>query len=178
MIAQPANTATGRRSDQVSEVDAVMLFAADIRTGFLLLNEARYRTIERFFGASRTQANMVTLIGIAALAEAAHDKLDFMLHAPGAGPTRADGVLGGAVVEELLHDVGGPASRATPFLGALVLLGLLHGRTRPVLFRTMNVIGTASRNLHQSFELHYRRRVQPTSLGRALTAARDAVGGT
>jgi hypothetical protein len=165
------------RAARPSEADALLLFASDVRTALLLLNEARYRGLARIFGVSRTQANVVTVIGLVALADATRDRVNWLLNAPGT-PASTDGFLSGAVAEELFHEVAGPSSRTTPFLGAIVMAGLLHGRTRPVILRTVRLIGTTTRDAHQFFELHYRRRVQPTRVGRALTAARDVVGKT
>src|ERR1700727_2320917 len=52
------------------------LLASDIGVIYLLLNEARYRTLARLFGVSREQAHLATLVFVAALAEAARARAE------------------------------------------------------------------------------------------------------
>ena len=47
------------------EVYGGNLVVADLRTLLMLVNEARYRALERLFGLPRNQANILTLVGCA-----------------------------------------------------------------------------------------------------------------
>ena len=89
-----------------------------------LVDEARHRAVERLFGVSREQSWQVTLIALALLASAAHDKSDQLLKGPG-GPTRSDVMLGAAGLRELLTWIPGPSSRDTPLVGTLVMVALV-----------------------------------------------------
>lgn len=128
----------------------------DLRVGFMLANEARYRTLERLFGVRRDQANLLTLVVLGMLLQATHDKADQWLRGIG-GPTRADAVLGAGVFKELLCEVGGPASRDTPAFGTLVVVGLVGGMSGPALRRSLRGITTFSHRARASFNHRYGR---------------------
>ena len=66
------------------------MFLSDLRVGVLLANEARYRTLERFFGIPREQANLATLVAAPTLADAVRNTTRELLRAraPRRSPTR------------------------------------------------------------------------------------------
>lgn len=149
-VSQPDDTTLSR----AEELTGGKLLLTDVRTAFLLANEARYRTLERLFGLRRDQANLATLIALGLLMEVAHDKLDYWLQGPGP-PTRADAALGAAVSRELLYDIAGPSSRDTPLFGTLVLLGVVGGLSGPALRRSFRGVRTLSHRARRSFNHRY-----------------------
>jgi hypothetical protein len=130
------------------------LLINDMRIGFLVLNEARYRTLERWLGVPREQANLVTAIGLLALADALHEHAQRMANAPEA-PTVADAVLGATTLRELLYGVGGPTSRETPLFGTLITIGVIGGLARPVVGRSIGGIKASSHQLRKLFNDRY-----------------------
>ena len=129
---------------------------ADVRAGAVLANEARHRALERAFGISRDQANLLTVILILTALEQLQDQADNVVHGPG-GPTRADGVLGAALFRELVYDLGGPDSRETPLFGSLVLLAVIGGMTGPAVRRSLTGLRTSSGRARLRFNQRYGR---------------------
>jgi hypothetical protein len=100
------------------EAGAALLLLEDLRVATLLLNAARYRALERWLGLNRTQANLLTLVALATVADAAQ-RQTARLVAPGA-PGAADFALGAAAAESALLSLAGrAASGAAP--GSLLL---------------------------------------------------------
>ena len=146
--------AGGERDITLEDLAGARLLVSDVRVALLLLDEARYRVVKRLFGVSRDQSWVVTLIALAALAQAAHDKSDQMLRGPG-GPTRADVVLGGAALRELLAWIPGPSSRETPLVATLVTIAVAGALVRPALSRTAHGIRTSSHRARLSLNHRY-----------------------
>ena len=147
-------TTDGQRDIALADVGGARLLVSDVRVALLLLDEARHRAVKRLFGVSRDQSWAVTLIALAALAQAAHEKSDQMLRGPG-GPTRADVALGAAALRELLAWIPGPSSRDTPLVGTLVMIAVVGAGVRPGLSRTAHGIRTSSHRARQSFNHRY-----------------------
>jgi hypothetical protein len=141
------------------EITGAHLLAADLRLGLLLANEARHRTIERLFGVSRDQANLLTLIALGVAAQATHDQLKRMLKAPG-GPNRGDTFLAVGVVNGLLHELAGESADEVPFFGPLVALALVGSVSRPYASRLLHDVRSASQELRGSFRHRYGHLVQ------------------
>ena len=155
VIGLAARAAGGREHGIAPEgVGSARLLVSDVRTAFLLLDEARYRAVKRLFGVSRDHSWAVTLIGLAVLAQAAHDKSEQMLRGPG-GPTRADVALGAAALRELLPGIPGPSSRDTPLVATLVTIAVVGALVRPGLSRTVHGIRTSAHHARQSFNHRY-----------------------
>jgi hypothetical protein len=150
----PGASADGEHAVALEDVGGARLLVSDVRTALLLADEARYRAVRRLFGVSRDQSWPVTLIALAVLAQAAHDKSDQMLKGPG-GPTRTDVMLGAAGLRELLSGIPGPASRDTPFVATLVAIGLAGTVVRPGLSRAAHGIRIATHRARQSYNHRY-----------------------
>lgn len=146
--------AGGERDITLDDAAGARLLVSDVRVALLLLDEARYRVLNRLFGVSRDQSWVVTLIALVALAQAAHEKSDQMLRGPG-GPTRADVVLGGAALRELLAWIPGPSSRETPLVATLVTIAVAGALVRPALSRTAHGIRTSSHRARLSLNRRY-----------------------
>ena len=142
--------ALSRRED----LGGARLLLSDLRTAFLLANEARYRTIERVFGVPRDQANLVTLIGAVTLAAAVRDKVELMVTGPG-GPTRGDALIGANVLKDLVYAIGGPSTRDTPLFGTLVATAVIRGLARPAVRGSVREIKAFSHEIRGSFDHRY-----------------------
>jgi hypothetical protein len=142
--------------DRDEEFGGARLLVSDTRVAFMLVNEARYRTVDRLFGVTREQSNLLTLIALGMLARAAHDQAVRVFKGPG-GPTRADAAMGAGLLRESLYGIAGPASRTTPYFGALVAIALLGRRSHPALRWTSHGIRAVSRQGRLFLDHRYRR---------------------
>ena len=146
--------AGGELDIALEDVAGARLLVSDVTVALLLVDEARHRVVERLFGVSRSQSWPVTLIALALLASAAHDKSDQLLKGPG-GPTRSDVMLGAAGLRELLTWIPGPSSRDTPLVGTLVMVALVGALVRPGVSRAAHGIRTSSHRARLSFNHRY-----------------------
>ena len=146
--------AGGELDIALEDVAGARLLVSDVTVALLLVDEARHRVVERLFGVSRAQSWPVTLIALALLASAAHDKSDQLLKGPG-GPTRSDVMLGAAGLRELLTWIPGPSSRDTPLVGTLVMVALVGALVRPGVSRAAHGIRTSSHRARLSFNHRY-----------------------
>ena len=146
--------AAGAHTMTLEDVGGARLLVSDVRVALLLLDEARYRVVNRLFGVERDQSWLVTLIALAVLAQAAQEKSDQMLKGPG-GPTRTDMAFGAVGLRELLTWISGPPSRDTPLVGSLVTIAVLGALARPGLSRAAHRIRTSSHHARQSFNHRY-----------------------
>src|SRR3954452_14216620 len=124
MDATAASGASTRAAAE-SEFGAGRLFLIDSRIAFTLLNQARYFALNRMFGTSREQANVLTAVLAVTAAGAAYESGQRMLR----GPLRvsgADMAMGGCVLREAGIDVMGPGYRNVPGLGALITFALVR----------------------------------------------------
>lgn len=158
-------TVDGERDIVLEDVGGARLLISDVRVALLLLDDARYRAVRRLFGVPRDQSWAVTLIALAVLAQAAHEKSDQMGRGPG-GPTRADVALGAAVVRELLAAIPGPQARETPFVATLVTIALVGALARPGPSRAAHEIRSSSHRARQSFNHRYGHLLPMTARGK------------
>jgi hypothetical protein len=125
------------------------MLEVDLWGTLMLLNEARYRTIERTFGVPRDQVNMTTAILALVVAEAIHTQA--VKVRPSRRPTVADASIGLGVLRESIYSVAGPASRDTPLVGSLIALAILGGLVRPPVARSIRGMKASSRRMHTMF---------------------------
>ncbi len=136
------------------------LLLSDVRTAWVLVDELRYRALARLFGVSRSQANLVTIVGISMLAEAVHDRAVQVLTAPIA-PTGMDGVLFVAGARGLLREVAGPPSAAIPGAAALMAFAVVGGHLGPSLASSLREARERSRRMSAGFHRRYGYLVDP-----------------
>ncbi len=136
------------------QISGTRLLRTDIRMAYLLLNEARHRTIQGVFGVSRDQSNLVTLIALGVLAQASRDRAVRVVKAPG-GPRPADALLGTALLKELVHRIAGPDSKDTPLIGTLVAIAVLGRLSRPVFGESVRAIRASARRTRAIFGQRY-----------------------
>jgi len=127
--------------------------ASDLRVAFLLINEARYRTLERLFGCPKDQANLLTLVAAAVLVGAMRDRSQRIMR--GSTPTQDDVLLGMASVRELICSVAGPSLRDMPYLGALITVAFAGRAALPTVIRSICGIRTGSQRLNTGFRRRY-----------------------
>jgi hypothetical protein len=143
---------------------ASRLLATDARIAYLLLNEARRRSIARYFGVSGEGSTLVTIILVGMAARALHGQATRALRAPGA-PALGDTVLGLAALRESVHSVAGQSYPESPMLGALVATAFVGAALVPVLRGTTRGVEALSRRIRLDFDDRYghiirRRRVR------------------
>jgi hypothetical protein len=104
---------------------------SDPRIAYVLLREARSRTLERVFGVPRDQQFLLTLIllGMAGRAVAVRSRraLD---SAPGR-PSRNGLLIGTSLLDEAAHMLAGDSTPDAPLVGSLVAFALLVALVRP-----------------------------------------------
>ncbi|MGZ4168007.1 MAG: hypothetical protein ACXVFO_15175 [Solirubrobacteraceae bacterium] len=145
------------------ETEAVLLFLREIRVALLLINAARYRALQRWLGLDKTGANLLTLVAVAAMADAAQRQTTRLV-APGA-PAAADFALSAAVAESALRTLAGQtASGAAP--GSLLL-------TIAIVYKLVGVPGRRALREAARSPLRLRKAVmaQAERLGEAAAAA-------
>lgn len=144
---QQASTAAEPRRPEAADGTAMLL--VDTRAALMLLNEARYRTIEGVFGVPRDQVNLTTVILALVLADSIHTRTQKLK--PPRRPTVADAAIGVGALRESIYGVAGPASRDTPLVGSLIALAILGGLVRPPVVRSIHGMKTSSRRMHTMF---------------------------
>lgn len=157
--------------------------AGDMEIAFVMINEARYRTMARLFGCTRDQTNLITFVAALAVAEAARGQWKRLTSGP-AMPSMSDDVLGVAMVRELLAGVAGPAVRDTPQLGTLLTLAFLGRAFGPLVVRSIRQAKAGSQRLNSGFRHRYgylvdvghRRQRHYQELERRRAAARATAG--
>jgi hypothetical protein len=121
----------------VDDASAGRLLLSDIRTSFLIANEARHRIISRLFGIPREQENLLTLVAALMMAEAIRERFHRLQETPPL-PSFGDGMLEAMSINEALCTVAGPASRQTPMMGALIALALVGHGLRPTVAKALH----------------------------------------
>src|SRR5689334_11241421 len=99
------------------------LILTDTRLGLLVLNEIRHWGLNRVFGTSRAQANVLSLVLVLLAARTAHDvkqQMPPMPHVSAGGTGRTAYVLYEAAI-----GYAGPQSRTTPLIAVPIATGLL-----------------------------------------------------
>lgn len=138
------------------EAGGTRLLAGDVRTALFLLNEARYRTLERMFGMGKTEANLLTAV----IALAAADTADHFIS--GLTPPRAGDValgLGGS--RALFQEIAGPSARETPLFASLFTLAVLGGTARPAISWSARAARSASHEMRVAFHNRYGHLLEP-----------------
>jgi hypothetical protein len=131
------------------------LFLTDSRLVLGVLNHVRYQALNRAFGISREQANVVTAILLLGAAdgaqEAARRIAGFRPHV-----SRTDAALGAIAVRDASLGIAGPSVRAVPGFGTLVAFAIAGGFVAPALRRSVRRMRDAEQRL-RAFEERVRR---------------------
>ena len=142
------------------------LFLTDSRLVLAVLNHLRYQALNRAFGVSREQANVVTAVLLLGAADGAYEATrrvtGMRLHVSG-----TDAVVGAIALRDAALGVAGPSARAAPGFGTLVALAILGGIAAPGLRRTTQRMRATEQRLRAAERGVRRERI------RRYTAARD-----
>jgi hypothetical protein len=117
------------------------LFLTDSRLALALLNSTRYWALNRIFGISRQQANLVTFLLTVIAAEAAYTTGRRVLRMPHVSGT--DTAVGLLAMREGALSLAGPGTRETPYAGTVLALALLGGVAAPRLRRGAHTLREA-----------------------------------
>jgi hypothetical protein len=142
------------------------LFLTDSRLVLAVANHLRYQALNRAFGLSREQANVLTVVLLLGAADGAYEaarRISGMRpHVSG-----TDAAIGAVALREASLSMAGPSVRAIPGFGALVAFAILGGFAAPALRRTGQRVRAAEQRLRAAEERVRRERI------RRDVAARD-----
>ena len=122
------------------------LFLTDSRLLLAVLNHLRYQALNRVFGTSREQANVLTVVLLLGAADSAYEAARRI---SGMRLRVSDAGLGAIALREAGLGVAGPSARAVPGFGALVAVALLGGLAAPGLRRTAHRMRAAERRVRR-----------------------------
>ncbi|HZO79293.1 MAG TPA: hypothetical protein VFB39_14725 [Solirubrobacteraceae bacterium] len=103
---------------------------SDPRLAYVLLKEARSRTLERVFGTPRDQQFLLTLILLGMTGRAVAARANWIRRIV-PHPTRSDVLIGNSLLDEAAHMIAGDSTLDTPLVGSLVAFALLAALARP-----------------------------------------------
>src|SRR5664279_1472925 len=119
------------------------LIFSDARVAYLLLNDARSRTIARIFGISGENSALVTMIALGLLAESVRAGVTRALTAPGDADL-ADAVIGVSVLRESARALAGAWSAESPMFVTLVAVAMVGHVARPAVAGAIRSIKASS----------------------------------
>ena len=142
------------------------LFVTDSRLVLAVLNHLRYQALNRAFGVSREQANVVTAVLLLGAADGAYEAARRI---GGKRPhvSGTDAALGAIALRDASLGIAGPSVRAIPGFGTLVAFAIAGGVAAPALRRTVHRMRAAEQRLRVAEERIRRERI------RRYMAARD-----
>jgi hypothetical protein len=117
------------------------LLRSDLGALYMLLNESRYRALERLLGLRRDQATLATLVLAAALAETTRGRLRRLRIAP---PSFAGVAFGSAALRELTFGPPKPGVPTTPVFSGLAVV-VIGGTAGIAITKSTGGIRAASR---------------------------------
>ena len=131
------------------------LFLSDARLAIAVLNHLRYQALNRAFGVSRDQANVLTVVLLLGAADGAYEATRRITgmrpHVSG-----TDAALGAIALRDASLGIAGPNVRAIPGFGALVAVAIFGGFAAPALRQTAHKVRAAEQRL-RAFEARVRR---------------------
>jgi hypothetical protein len=142
------------------------LFLTDSRLAFALLNHLRYQALNRVFGVSREQANVLTAVLIVGAADTAYETARRI----GGIRPRVSGVgaaTGAITLRNVALGIGGPTSREVPGFATLIAVAMLGGVAVPGLRRTARRMRAAEQSLRAAEQRIRRERIRRYAEARA-----------
>jgi hypothetical protein len=135
------------------------LFLADSRLVLAVLNHLRYQALNRAFGISREQANVLTVVLLLGAADGAYETAR---RVTGKRPhvSGPDAAIGAIALRDAALAVAGPGSREIAGFGTLVAVAVLGGLAAPGLRRTAHRMRTAEQRLRAAEERVRRGRIR------------------
>ena len=104
---------------------------SDPRILYVLLKEARCRTIERTLGVPRDQQFLLMLVLLGMAGQAAAARAQRALESAPGRPSRNGLLLGSSMLDEAVHLLAGDSTPDAPLVGSMVALALLAALVRP-----------------------------------------------
>jgi hypothetical protein len=104
---------------------------SDPRLAYVLMREARCRTIERTLGVPRDQQYLLTLILLGMAWRAAAARSQRALDRVPGRPSRNGLLIGSSMLDEAVHLLAGDSTPDAPLVGSMVALALLAAFVRP-----------------------------------------------
>ena len=143
------------------------LFRTDARLAFAVLNHLRYQALNRMFGVSRQQANVLTFALLVSAADGTYEAARRIgaTRLPVPGPYAALGAVG---LRDAALGVAGPSTRQVPGAATLLALAIVGALAAPSLRRTAHTMRAAERRLRAAEHRVRRERI------RRYAAARDS----
>jgi hypothetical protein len=142
------------------------LFVTDSRLAFAVLNHLRYQALNRVFGVSRDQANVLTVVLLVGAADGAYEAArrisGMRLRVSG-----TDAAIGAFALRDAALGIAGPSTRQVPGAGTLLALAILGGLAAPGLRRTAHRMRAAEERVRRE---RIRRYVAAQGRGRASAA--------
>jgi hypothetical protein len=142
------------------------LFLTDSRLVLGVLNHLRYQALNRVFGVSRDQANVLTVVLLLGAADGAYETAR-RITGMRVRMSGTDATFGAFALRGAALGVAGPVGREIPGFGALVAFAVLGGLAAPGLRRTAQSMRAAEQRLRAAEERVRRERI------RRYLAARD-----
>jgi hypothetical protein len=150
-----------------SEFSTTHLALADARLALGILNYVRYGALEKAFGVSREQANVVTFVLLVLAADGAFVAATKVARLRPPHLAGSDAAIGALAIREGAFSIAGPNVRKIPALGALIAVAVVGAAGMPALRRTAIAARDAERWLRQ-----VERRVRMARIGRYAAATR------
>ena len=124
------------------------LFLTDSRLVLAVANHLRYQALNRAFGVSREQANVVTAILLLGAADGVYEATRRVTGArlPISG---TDAAFGAFALRDAALGIAGPSARAIPGFGTLVAVAVLGGLAAPSLRRTAHRMRAAEQRVRR-----------------------------
>lgn len=104
---------------------------SDPRVAYVLLREARCRTLERAFGVPRDQQFLLTLVLLGMAGRAAAIRAQRAMNSVPGRPSRNGLLIGSSMLDEAAHMLAGDSTPDAPLVGSLVAFALLAALARP-----------------------------------------------
>ena len=142
------------------------LALSDSRLALGVLNHLRYQALERAFGVSREQANVLTFVLLAAAADGAFEAAR-RLGRLRPHVSRTDAAIGAIALRDVSLSVAGPSVRNAPAFGSLVTFAVLGGLAAPGLRRAVRRMRATEQRLRAAEARIRQERIQ------RYVAARD-----
>lgn len=140
------------------------LFLTDSRLVLAVANHLRYQALNRMFGVSREQANVVTAALVLGAADGVYEATRRLTGAR-LPVTGTDAAFGALALRDAALGIAGPSARAIPGFGTLVAFAMLGGLAAPGLRRTAQRLRAAEERVRRERMRRY-------------SAARDRVRAT
>ena len=104
---------------------------SDPRIAYVLLREARCRTLERVFGVPTEQQFLLTLVLLGMAGRAVGRGSQAALRSLPGRPTLNGMLTGSSLLDEAVHMLAGDSTPDAPLVGSLVAFALLAALVRP-----------------------------------------------